>query len=737
MKKTKSSNLTLTAAAPDTGRLTGADRIAISLITLLMSLGCALVLAALFAAPVLLPIGIAVACSAAAVLLQCGRWRAWCLPGCLLLAVVLGLVLLTPLRQSLAAAANQVLYWYEGRRSRVYLTYTGGAAGQIWPLLLVLLPPVAGLSAWASAGARRWPLLLALLPPVACAVGLLPVGVGLLLLAGGCGLQLVYCVRRDAGENGKTLALQLAACLAACLAALLLALACGNALENTSSQWRQRLENWAHAVRYDTASNAMPEGQLYNLPAWEPDDTAALEVTMDEPQKLYLRGFVGQTYTGQSWQDLPAETRADSADLFYWLHQSNFYGQSVLASAYQALEETASAKITIKNLTACKKQYFLPYAADTAALADDRQIGDSAVLAKNDTYTAYYYPGSIPEWFTLQNDLADAAESTLLKRYQVSEAAYRDYAETNDLEIPDEVRSLLAQELGSASGGMTLSQIKDTILTYLDSNMTYQPGRQTENGDTDFILYTLRESPYGYSVHYATIATMMLRYYGIPARYCEGYYVSGDEAATYAAGQTVTFTEAKSHAWTEYYLAGVGWLPFEVTPGYVDKEELEGEGLGGGGRTYMPPQHQPEETPEENPTDENRTVPVFRVWWLLAALGCLLLVLAALLAARRLRLRRRLAEIAAAEDKAAIALRFAYAAWLMGYAGATPENLAAAGLDYAAARRLQLEALYSQHTMDPAQRQWMDDYAAQVLAHCQNRWKRLQRWYYHWIKCLY
>lgn len=106
-----------------------------------------------------------------------------------------------------------------------------------------------------------------------------------------------------------------------------------------------------------------------------------------------------------------------------------------------------------------------------------------------------------------------------------------------------------------------------------------------------------------------------------------------------------------------------------MTPGYVDKEELEGEGLGGGGRTYMPPQHQPEETPEENPTDENRTVPVFRVWWLLAALGCLLLVLAALLAARRLRLRRRLAEIAAAEDKAAIALRFAYAAWLMATPG--------------------------------------------------------------------
>ena len=81
--------------------------------------------------------------------------------------------------------------------------------------------------------------------------------------------------------------------------------------------------------------------------------------------------YTDRQYTGQSWQDLPAETRADNADLFYWLHQSNFYGQSVLAAAYQALEETASAKITIKNLSACKKQYFLPYAADTAALADE------------------------------------------------------------------------------------------------------------------------------------------------------------------------------------------------------------------------------------------------------------------------------------------------------------------------------------------------------------------------------
>lgn len=36
----------------------------------------------------------------------------------------------------------------------------------------------------------------------------------------------------------------------------------------------------------------------------------------------------------------------------------------------------------------------------------------------------------------------------------------------------------------------------------------------------------------GYSVHYATAAVLMLRYCGVPARYAEGYYLSGQDAAS-------------------------------------------------------------------------------------------------------------------------------------------------------------------------------------------------------------
>lgn len=40
----------------------------------------------------------------------------------------------------------------------------------------------------------------------------------------------------------------------------------------------------------------------------------------------------------------------------------------------------------------------------------------------------------------------------------------------------------------------------------------------------DFVLNFLDGTRKGYSVHYATAAAMMFRYYGIPARYVEGFW---------------------------------------------------------------------------------------------------------------------------------------------------------------------------------------------------------------------
>ena len=57
--------------------------------------------------------------------------------------------------------------------------------------------------------------------------------------------------------------------------------------------------------------------------------------------------------------------------------------------------------------------------------------------------------------------------------------------------------------------------------------------------------------------HYATAAVLMLRYYGVPARYVEGYYLRPEEANAAAPGEELVLDETHAHAWAEYYLDGI------------------------------------------------------------------------------------------------------------------------------------------------------------------------------------
>ncbi len=82
---------------------------------------------------------------------------------------------------------------------------------------------------------------------------------------------------------------------------------------------------------------------------------------------------------------------------------------------------------------------------------------------------------------------------------------------------------------------------------------------QPEEG-RDFVEYFLEESQEGYCVHFATAAVLLLRSAGYPARYAEGYVVPCDQQ------DWVDVPDYNAHAWAEVYVAGLGWVPVEVTP---------------------------------------------------------------------------------------------------------------------------------------------------------------------------
>jgi transglutaminase-like putative cysteine protease len=85
----------------------------------------------------------------------------------------------------------------------------------------------------------------------------------------------------------------------------------------------------------------------------------------------------------------------------------------------------------------------------------------------------------------------------------------------------------------------------------------------------DYFLFDLRE---GYCTYFASALAVLGRAAGVPTRFVSGFVVPAAPAEKdlfYIAG-----TDA--HAWIEAYIPGIGWLPYEATPGFVNDSALPG-----------------------------------------------------------------------------------------------------------------------------------------------------------------
>lgn len=143
---------------------------------------------------------------------------------------------------------------------------------------------------------------------------------------------------------------------------------------------------------------------------------------------------------------------------------------------------------------------------------------------------------------------------------------------------------------------MDPDKIVAKISTYYQKKYPYTLNPGVTPIKKDFINYFLEEHNKGYCVHFASAATLVLRYLGIPAKYVQGYAVQYDdilrskilqdkEYEEYYDGYSelgktgvveVEVTDASAHAWVEIYDDKYGWKPVEVTP------SATGENGGGG-----------------------------------------------------------------------------------------------------------------------------------------------------------
>ncbi|MEA4966094.1 MAG: transglutaminase-like domain-containing protein [Oscillospiraceae bacterium] len=660
-----------------------------------------------------------------------GRLGGLILPvGCLLTAAAC-LCALSPFLGGLRLLGNDFLAFLTAKTGKIHLDFEAEPGGSALLTAAVAAGLAALLCSRAAARGQLILLLPVLLPALAAGLfGLFPVDWGWAPLFAGTLLLLArrtaesgVCAPFARGTAGQLALLLFAALCAAGLGYLLRNLPDTALLQSVRTRW--------HESRYDSETNSMPEGRLADLGPWEKSDAAALRLTMEEPEKLYLRGHVYETYTGTAWEPLAAATRATSADLFYWLHASGFFGQSQIGLAAGYTAAIAPQTMTIETLSACRETAYLPYALCGSEGLDSLLIGDAGAEAWG-TETVSCLTGSVPDWYAVQQALSAAQTRSNVSGYLALEQAYEDDVQAQDLQMTEDSWAVLDRQLGDDGSAKTLSEIRALIRDYLGEHLTYDETVTTGSGDGDFLRYVLEGSGSGYSVQYATAAVLMLRYYGVPARYVEGYFLSADDAAALQSGESVTLTEENAHAWAEYYLPGVGFVPFEVTPGYMDDEETELGGASGTEATYQNTlQYARVQQPEETETQQqSRTA--YRPGPLLLLLLFLLLAAAMVTAAvRRGRLKRALRRIGRAAPREAISLRYGYAALLLRRGGIDPLP----GAETAAL--LNQEALFSRRAMTEDQRRQMDDYAAGVLAACRKHWNVLQRLRYRWIDCLY
>ena len=668
----------------------------------------------------------------------------------ILLAALLLVVLLArnPLLSGFSAAWNTLRgFWAEEKGILLPLAETDGSglwlAGIVTGILLALL---------ALAFSHVPTLAAAALTVLCVAAAFVQPGILLLAAAAIALLMLTWQKSKNAVSAASFL---LVGVIVAGVAAIFLQTGTMQALSENA-------KNALHYWRYEKAGEVLPEGNL-SEPVTKTESTdTILSVTADTAQTLYLRGFVGDTYENETWAALDSQTAAEEKDLFYWLHQSGFYPQSQLATAARLMGNYQSGSVSVQNLAGCSlyryepctvlperagltKNKIQPSTLETNGLRGERGYSYETV---SDAQTI------LPELLDfLQNDTSDGVKS-----YLQMESAYREFVYSYALTVPAEFRAQLGAVLDRCcesygpANSLTKEQAQTAALAFLESCF---------DGSGDIAL-PLADTADGTTYQYATVAALALRYYGIPARYVEGYTVKTAEK------EPTNVDASAAGAWVEVYQDGIGWLPLALTPGLEDlsAEQTESgikpvgagkEGNGDGpriteGQELEQDDAEPDDSEDNTPDGGQRTGLLHKpAFWIILVAALLLLLLAAIFIRHAVILKKRNEAFTQEDQSAAAACLFTDCAALlaaMGFKRGTGSMLELCetakeqlGEEYAAKLHdmtmYNAQALFSSRAISPEQLTEMRAFHDTTMENLKTRCKPLRKLRLKWLNCLY
>ena len=324
------------------------------------------------------------------------------------------------------------------------------------------------------------------------------------------------------------------------------------------------LDGWEGFYNYGNDTGGMNSGRLGTVGSVHLDYQTDLIVRVAPYSygTIYLKHFEGESYN-------PYQN--------YWTSINNFYADDeegnvtpeadALAEAFDAGEDnSARGIISIRNVDGDRNGIYKPYYFKNISELNDNGFLDMV-----------FYPRLYGN------------------NTEVSEEKYFDepYSEM-DLYVPDENKEAIKEFIDNIDVSGTNEEIINNIIDYYQAEIPYtiRPGKTPRR--KDFVNYFLQENKKGYCAHYASAATLIFRYLGIPARYIEGYAISYNQFVDAELMNDISFsdyyegfsqlgetavlqvnvTDADAHAWVEVYDESIGWYVVDVTPsGEIEETE--------------------------------------------------------------------------------------------------------------------------------------------------------------------
>ncbi|WOO35228.1 transglutaminase-like domain-containing protein [Anaerocolumna sp. AGMB13020] len=388
--------------------------------------------------------------------------------------------------------------------------------------------------------------------------------------------------------------------------------------------------------QYSNSRGGLNEGKLGRVGKIKYDNKTDIIINaLENDTSVYLKGFTGSVYDGDSWNDLSDEAVTDFEHYKSLWEKAGFSAGNQTGQLLDLLANIGRSYIleaglhsytmNIQNLDANRKYLYTPYYTYVNDISgiDTSNPEYIKVTRFDKDYTVNYVPsekdGSLmnQDYTEMVNYMGDISKSlsysavnpeelwNKLAEYSDAEEQYRTFIYYYYTQVPatglEKLKSDMAgkyEEMVNRFGTQkALNALASYIRTYIQKDTAYSLSPGTLPGNKDFVEYFLYEKKKGFCTHYASAATLAFRLAGIPARYVEGYVAKPDEikkskmSGTYSVLEDdgnkknynireVRISDAGAHSWVEVYKEGWGWVPVEMTPGFQqDSEDSANEEL--------------------------------------------------------------------------------------------------------------------------------------------------------------